>query len=195
MLQVFKVLIALLLFYGPIAIGLEADSEQKIFIESHELEVDDLNGVSEYRGAVIFRRGSILLEADEIKMYEQQHKLVRVVATGQPVKLRQELDSDRGETRAIADTMEYTISADSLLLKGNARLWQAGNDFSGDTIIYHIKDETVVAKGDKEQDGRVRIVIEPSEIQLVPDPPTTDVAPAEKIKVPAKPLAVEIQSQ
>ncbi len=175
------VLILLLSCFPLVASGDE--QAQKIIIESDELEVDDLHGVSEYRGNVVFRRGSILLQADTVKAYEQGRQLNNIVANGQPVKLNQQLDNNRGETRAVAEVIEYTIASETLELTGKAHLWQAGNEFTGDTIIYHIQDETVVARSDKEPDSRVRIVIQPeSRPKITPATPSPEKAPA-----PARP--------
>lgn len=176
--RVYKCLVLLLLMCSFSAIAVETERDQKIYIESDELEVDDLHGVSEYRGSVIFRRASVRLQADTVKLFEQGRQLINIIAHGKPVKLNQTLDNDRGETRAIAEVMEYIIKDERLLLKGQARLWQGNNEFTGDTIIYHIKDETVVAKSDKEQDGRVRIVIQPENISSDNKPAEAESAPA-----------------
>lgn len=150
----------LALIWTPV-MALNNDREQPIYIESDELEVDDQQGVSEYRGSVRFTQGSIQLQADKVVVMEVEQRLQKVMAYGQPVHLRQLLDEDKGEMRAIADTMEYLVKDDSLVLHGSAKLWQRGNEFSGEEIIYHLSSETVVARSDKEQEGRVRIVIQP----------------------------------
>jgi len=141
--------------------ALSSDREQPIYIESDELEVDDQQGISEYRGSVRFTQGSIHLQADKVVVMGMEQRLQKVMAYGQPVHLSQQMDDDKGEMRAIADTIEYLVKDDSLVLHGGAKLWQGGNEFSGEEIIYHLSSETVVARSDKEQEGRVRIVIQP----------------------------------
>jgi len=150
----------LLLACAPV-MALDNDRQQPIYIESDELEVDDQQGVSEYRGAVRFTQGSIHLQADKVVVIEMEQRLHKVIAYGQPVHLRQSLDDDKGEMRAMADKIEYLVKDDSLVLHGSAKLWQRGNEFSGEEITYHLSTETVVAHSDKEQEGRVRIVIQP----------------------------------
>jgi len=156
----------LLMLVCGMAMALTSDRQQPIYIESEEMDVDDLQGVSEYRGAVRFSQGSIILQADRVVVIGQQRGLKKVIAHGQPVHLSQQMDDDQGEMRAVAQKIEYLIKSDSLFLQGDAKLWQHGNEFSGDEIEYHLKKETVVARGDKEQEGRVRIVIQPKDGQV-----------------------------
>jgi len=151
----------LLLSLSSPLMALNSDREQPIYIESDELEVDDLRGVSEYRGSVNFTQGSIQFQADKIIVFEKERRLHKVVAHGGPVHLRQQLEAEKGEMRAVARKMEYLASSDRLFLHGDARLWQGGNEFSGDQIEYHLKSETVVARSDEKQDSRVHIVIQP----------------------------------
>ena len=166
----------LLLVHAPV-MALSSDREQPIYIESDELEVDDLNGVSEYRGAVRFSQGSIHLQADKVIVIEQQQHVQKVVAFGQPVNLRQLMDEDKGEMRAMAEKMEYLVETDSLVLQGDAKLWQGGNEFSGEQIEYLLKNETVVAHSDNKQESRVRIVIQPKTGTREPEAPADESQP------------------
>lgn len=155
-------LILLLVLFCSQVMALESDRQQKIYIESNELEIDEAGGVSEYRGAVTFTRGSLHLTADKVRIYEKEGELQKLLAWGEPVHIRQQLNGDRGETRAVAQRMEYIAASDRLFLYGQAHLWQDGNEFSGDVIEYHLAEEKVVARGDAANSGRVHIVIEPS---------------------------------
>jgi lipopolysaccharide export system protein LptA len=152
--------ILMLLSIDP-AMALKADRQQPIYIESEELEVDEAHGVSEYRGSVRFSQGSIHLQADKVVVFELQQRLQKVIAYGAPVRLRQLMEEGQGEMRAEADKMEYVVQSDGLFLEGGAKLWEGGNEFSGERIEYHLQSDTVVAHSDKEQEGRVRIVIQP----------------------------------
>jgi lipopolysaccharide export system protein LptA len=106
-------------------------------------------------------QGSILFQADKVIVFKQARQLQKVVAYGGPVRLRQKMEADKGEMRAEAQQMEYLPESDRLFLQGDARLWQGGSEFSGERIEYQLKNEVVGARGDKKQDGRVHIVIQP----------------------------------
>lgn len=185
------VMLVLMLVCGPV-LALESDRQQKIYIESHELDIDEADGVSEYRGEVQFTRGSIHLTADKVRIFEKEGELQKLLAWGQPVHIRQQLDDNRGETRAVANRMEYMAASDRLFLYGDAHLWQKGNEFSGDVIEYHLADEKVVARGDESQSGRVHIVIEPvtkhdstdtdpADGDVTPNAPSADVGATDKV--------------
>jgi lipopolysaccharide export system protein LptA len=169
------------------------EQPQKIYIESQELEIDETNGVSEYRGDVSFTRGGVHLTADRARLFEKEGKLQKLLAWGQPVHLRQQLTDARGETRAVASRMEYLAEDDRLFLYGEAHLWQDGNEFSGDVIEYHLSEEKVIARGDQSQSGRVHIVIEPTSPDDKPGaavpggPVASPEAPAETAPVEQQP--------
>lgn len=64
--------------------------------------------------------------------------------------------------------MIYYLNQDKIHLLKNAHVWQAGDTFSGDKIIYDTKNETVVASSKKDKDGksvssggRVKVTIQP----------------------------------
>jgi lipopolysaccharide export system protein LptA len=156
------VLLLSVLLGGPVMAQGSDDQQQKIYIESQELEIDEPVGISEYRGDVSFTRGGIHLTADKARLFEKDGKLQKLLAWGKPARLRQQLEGDRGETRAVANRMEYLTDGERLFLYGDAHLWQDGNEFSGDVIEYHLNEEKVIARGDQSESGRVHIVIEPS---------------------------------
>lgn len=160
-----------MLLCAPVmAIDKNSVQSPSLYIESNELDIDELKGVSEYRGAVQFSRGDIQLQADKVKVIERQHEIYKVIAQGRPAFFQQENAAGLEVMRCEAEKIEYLLSEDSLLLLGKARLWQDGNEFSGDRIEYNLSAKTIVARGDKEQHGRVRIIIQPKKHKDAPQP-------------------------
>jgi len=160
LMAVFLFLLILFLLPGLVW-GLASDREQPIHIQADSLEMDEAKGVSQYRGDVRFVQGSIVLSADFVIVYSEDKRVRKVIATGSPAHFSQQLDGEDGEMRARASRIEYFASKELLQLHGDAYLWQADNQFTGDLIEYGLKDEVVMARKAKSGDERVRIVIQP----------------------------------
>ena len=154
-------LIVVLMFLPGLVWGLASDREQPIHIQADSLELDEIKGVSYYRGDVRFVQGSVVLVSEYVTVYSENKRVTKVIATGSPAHFSQQLDGEDGEMRARASRIEYFASKDLLQLHGDAYLWQADNQFTGDHIEYGLKDEVVMARKDEDGGERVRIVIQP----------------------------------
>ncbi|HHM05625.1 MAG TPA: lipopolysaccharide transport periplasmic protein LptA [Gammaproteobacteria bacterium] len=159
------------LLAGP-AWALSSDREQPIHIEADSVLLDDARGVAVYRGNVRFTQGSTRLNADEVTLHSGNRKeLDRVVAVGRPATFRQRPDKQKEEVRGQAMRIDYSTTDAVVVLTEQARLWQAGNEFSGHRIEYETLKETV--KGYKKPDGgeRVHVIIQPRLRNEAGDPP------------------------
>lgn len=141
--------------------ALSGDRDQPIRIEADSVEIDDVDGVSIYRGNVVYAQGSIRLEADAVFLfYDDQRKIRRLEATGAPVRFRQRPDGEEQDMRATAGRMEYFADPERLVLEHDAYIWRQDVEFTGDYISYDIAEEVVKA-GKEVDNGRVHIVIQP----------------------------------
>lgn len=154
-----------LLLLLVISIGAVSATERSapVLIEASEVMIDEPNGVSTYRGDVLFQQGGMSLRADEVKVHSRGSTLHQVEASGSPVKF--EIQNAQGdETQAEASRMEYRVADGYLLMEGDAQLWQSGNHFSGGRIEFDtFQDRIVASRQGKEQ--RVRVVIHPETIE------------------------------
>ena len=135
----------------PLAVSIEAD----------QLELDQGKGISHYRGNVILTRGGLQIKAERITLYTQDKKLHRTMAEGDPVRLTQEATAEAGALQAEAASMDFRPQSEVITLKGNAKLVRDGNEFSGEQIHYNLKQEVVKASGDKQGNGRVKVILQP----------------------------------
>jgi lipopolysaccharide export system protein LptA len=132
-----------------------------ITIEADQLELDQKKGISHYRGNVVLQRGGLQIKAANITLHTRENKLHRAIAEGSPVHLTQGATADAGPMRAEAAHMEYLPQSEVIKLRGKAHLWRDGNEFSGEQIRYDLKRQLVKASGDKQGDGRVRVLLQP----------------------------------
>ena len=152
-------LLSLLLMFSllsPMVLASTDDTQQPIYIEADQAEINEREGVMTYTGHVLLRQGGIELRADTVVVYAIDGELQRITAQGQPVHYLQkppQQDIDAKEVKGVSQRMEYRAKDKRLLLLGNAEFWQGGNRFSGNRIQYDPETERVIANaGDTDSD-------------------------------------------
>ncbi|HEX5676819.1 MAG TPA: lipopolysaccharide transport periplasmic protein LptA [Alcanivorax sp.] len=125
---------------GPV----EVSADRAVFEQSA--------GTGVYRGNAELIQGKRRLYADVIRLFTENNELVRVEATGSPVRMVEGKDLN-----ARAERLVYDLEQRTLVLTGNARVTHQGNTFEGARVEYNLDSRRVDAssKGDE----RVRLVI------------------------------------
>ncbi len=167
---VFRPLLLVLLLLGSsTAPALPDDAEQPIAIEADAFELDDLQGIAIYSGAVIATQGSIRLEGDKLTVrYDDNQDLDEVLLQGRLAHFRQQREVGGDWIKGKARRIEYYPKKDLLILLQQAEVSEGKRLIKGDRIEYDIaharvkarKAATSAGKG-KKKGGRVRIVIPP----------------------------------
>lgn len=153
-------LISLSLALPGVATALPEDREQPIHIEADEALRDEKHGFTRYRGNVKMDQGTLHIEADQITIYHVGEEADRIFATGNPARLQQQPDPEKGPVKARANSIEYIKSEERVLLRENAHIEQDGSIVTGDSIDYYIDEQLVKAASDKDSDSsRVQVVI------------------------------------
>jgi lipopolysaccharide export system protein LptA len=157
----------LLTLLGTIAVAiplrvlaLPEDSEQPIHIRADNAEIDNKSKRVIYRGSVQVDQGTLQVTADEMTVEYQDQKVVRIVATGQPARYKQQLEAEDELVNADASTIIYYTQDERVDLKGAASLEQQGNTVTGDFIRYDIVEGKIDATA--EGDNRVRMELQPA---------------------------------
>ena len=141
------------------------DDRQPIHIESDSLDIDDVRGISIYRGNVELRQGEGRMWADQMTLYTTvEQALDKIVAEGGPARFKDHTDKG-DEINGAALRIEYYAMQQMLVLDGEAHLEQNNNEFFGNRIEYEVNSRVVragLAAGDDANDkGRVRTLILP----------------------------------
>ncbi len=158
----------LLMLFFSLSLSTASAAELKsapITVEADKLELNQQTGISIYQGNVRLQQQTMLLQAERLELHSKEGQIEKAFADGSPVHLKHE-DTETGQTtRAEASHMEYHLSNGVMELKGNARLWRGGDEFSGNHLIYDTSKNVVRAFGDKGKDdgGRVRVILQPKE--------------------------------
>jgi len=162
----------LLLLYMNCSYALSTDKDQDIEIEANNAELDDLKGITIYRGNVVVTQGSIRITGDIMTVtYTDTKELDTVIVEGKPAYYRQLPDNKDVYDEAEALRMEYYAARNFIVLIDNALVKQEGLRFSGnrieyDTLLSQVKarGKTKTAKegepaGTPDADSRVKITI------------------------------------
>ncbi len=166
-------LLAAILLFAPLCLlAQSSDRDQPIDLEADSADIDDKKGISIYTGNVILTQGSMQIKAYQLTLYNDANKeLEKAVAIGNKNKLatfKQRPEGKSEDFRARSEMMTYYLKKDKIHLLRKAYVWQDGDTFSGNKIIYDTKNETVVASSKKNKAGqatssgtRVKVTIQP----------------------------------
>lgn len=161
-----------ILFVGAIFMStavqaLPEDTQQEIRISSDKASLDREKGLIVYTGNVKMKQGTLSIEADKVTLIRNAQGLQKVTAKGQPAKYEQILSENEDKTHAYGNTIIYRTDIERLTLIENAGLEKSGNLFTGERIVYSIKDQQVQADGQSQEKsgGRIKMIIQPQDAQ------------------------------
>ena len=161
--------------------ALPEDSQQPINIEANRASQTTKNNIdiTEYTGNVQIVQGSLKINGDHIVIHSENRQVVSMVAKGSPVLFEQQSDPAKPPVKARGSKLKYLLKNDSVVLTGDASIDQNGSIVSGERIQYNIASEQVKARGGKEEDSRVRMILVPER------EPNTSPAPGDQPQVEA----------
>lgn len=177
----------LLLALPTLSWALPSDREQPINIEADHAQLDDREGVTQYKGDAILTQGTLRIEGDIITFYYDENKQIeKMVAQGKLATYKQVHKPGEAPVRAKALQMEYYAGQQKIHLIGDGHVWQSGDEFTGNRIVYDIERNVVTANsdpvsvgGEKQEKGRVHIIIQPpgNNKKTTPEKPKTENKP------------------
>jgi len=151
--------------------ALSTDSDKPMKIAADRVDIDDEKGTSTFKGNVLITRGSIRIEGDSIIVYRDNEKnLDKMHSTGKPAHFEQTPDNKKKPVIAEANELFYDAVKELLIMRGNAKIIQSGNIFTGNSITYDSKRDKITAKRDPKatnangkDSGRIQITIQPKQ--------------------------------
>ena len=122
------------------------------------------------------------LAADEARIAFAANLISTALITGSPAHFEQK--RDKGIARGRALKIEYQPAAATVRLTEDAWLSDGNNEISGQTLVYNMRDQRVLANPDEQGSQPVRITINPKK----PEPkPEAKAGPKPDPKPDAKP--------
>ncbi|KAF0808046.1 hypothetical protein A6D6_00436 [Alcanivorax xiamenensis] len=146
-----RVVMAAALLVPALAVA-QSGAEGPVEVSANQAVFERDAGTGVYRGDAELIQGNRKLNADVLRLFTENEQLVRVEATGSPVRMREGKDLN-----AHADKLVYDLKRRRLILTGNAYVQHQGNTFEGARVEYDLNSRRMDASS--EGDKRVRLVI------------------------------------
>lgn len=120
--------------------------------------IADDGGPCVFSGDVRIVQGTLDVRAAKADVRRGDGDIQRVVLTGSPVRLKQQLD-DGGSIDATANTVDYDLQTETVVFTGNAEINQPGRGtMAGGRIVYNMATGRVQGGGQDGQQIRTRIL-------------------------------------
>jgi lipopolysaccharide transport protein LptA len=133
-------------------------------VEAEEARANGLNFENSQwnlSGSVRINMPDGRLNSGDAEVTFRNNEISRAVIRGQPASFEQQLKEEQKLARGRASSIEYDVQAGTVRLSGNAWLTDGQNEIRGDTLIYDIGRQRIVANPTGQDPGGVRITINP----------------------------------
>ena len=148
-------------FFTATTLALPTDRQATITVDADHAQINEKTGITDYRGSVVIKQGSLLIEAEQVTIYSTNGQANTIICIGKPAHYQQQPNAEDGLVNARANTIEYHLDTDVITLITNASLEQQGSILRGDHINYDLKAELVEARGSDNKQQRVHMIIPP----------------------------------
>lgn len=163
------VLVAILATSSLHVHALDSDRKQPIAIEADQGSLDQKNQVTVFSGNVLVTQGSLHMKAQNARVSQDKSGNQTMVATGNPVYFRQQLEGNKGIAEGWGSRAEYDSARNLVKLIGNAKVQRGGDMAQGEAISYNTQTEIYTVLGGNavgnKNGRRVTVIIQPSQKQ------------------------------
>ena len=143
----------------------QEDFKLPIKVDSKSQFVDGKTKTSIFRDDVHITQGSLVILADEVEFIAGLGEGKEVfIARGTPASYKQTMD-DGSDISAKASEIKYEVDSRTLTLDGQAELQQNSSMVKGESIVFNMELEQLVAQGTDESQGRVTTIFRPDSIR------------------------------
>lgn len=154
-------LICLICISGIIPFAAQAqstDHTKPINVKADSSVYNDKLGTQILSGNVEVTQGSLSIFADTIEIEIRNGALAKITGTGSPIRFQQ-MTLDNQLIRGQCNEIIYNTETSQITFKGNASFERPGQELSGHSIEYNLRELTFKASGN--EGGRVNITLQP----------------------------------
>jgi lipopolysaccharide transport protein LptA len=119
------------------------------------------NSLWVFRGNVKIAMENGLLTADEAQIDFIKKLLAKAVAHGKPAEFEQKIEKTGKVAHGHADTIDYDAAKGLVKLTKNAWLSDGQNEVHGESFVYNVLNQSIVADAAEQGSQRVHIIITP----------------------------------
>ncbi|GAB3523095.1 lipopolysaccharide transport periplasmic protein LptA [Photobacterium proteolyticum] len=161
--KLYKISTLLCLCISASSWALSNDTEQPIYINSDNQQLDIQKNIVTFTGNVVLRQGSIDIRADKVVVTRPAGTEGKetIDAYGNPATFHQVMDDGKPIDGA-ARKMRYETATEFLKMTDEAILIQEGSEIQGKVISYKIDEQKLVAESGKKK--RVTTILQPNQL-------------------------------
>lgn len=157
-----NLLLAFTLSLSSLAHALPTDQDEPIYVEADSANIDEAKGITRYTGSVIITQGSMVLKGETVDLLRGNDDTInQIISKGAPAYFEQRPQLDQEITYATGSTLDYTVNSQLLLITGDAKVTQGGDEFTGAKINYDMANSKVKAFSSENGSQRVQMVLQP----------------------------------
>ena len=157
-----NLLLAFTLSLSSLAHALPTDQDEPIYVEADSANIDEAKGITRYTGSVIITQGSMVLKGETVDLLRGNDDTInQIISKGAPAYFEQRPQLDQEITYATGSTLDYSVSSQLLLITGDAKVTQGGDEFTGAKINYDMANSKVKAFSSESGSQRVKMVLQP----------------------------------
>jgi lipopolysaccharide transport protein LptA len=119
------------------------------------------NSLWVFRGNVKITMENGLLTADEAQIDFIKKLLAKAVAHGKPAEFEQKIEKTGKVAHGHADNIDYDAATGLVKLTKNAWLTDGQNEVHGESFVYNVLSQSIVADAAEQGSQRVHIIITP----------------------------------
>ena len=167
----------ILVLFSASSFASKDDFSQEIKIASSNQSVDGIAKKSVFWGAVVIQQGTLTVKADVVELDASQGDGKEIfIAKGNPAEYSQQQD-DGSIVNAKANRIEHRRETRSLTLDHNAEIQQNNSSVKGESIIFNMQLEQILAQGEDNESGRVITIFQPEKTETDDDSTPKDKQP------------------
>lgn len=141
--------------------ALDSDAKEPIYIEADRATYDENSGETVYTGNVQATQGSLVVNSDQMTVYQKEGVTQKVVAIGKPVRLKQTPEGGGEDMNGTSARAEYFPEEGLLILLDKAVVSQGTMTTESDRIEYDSAKGLAKAGSPSSNTKRVHVTIQP----------------------------------
>lgn len=151
---------SVVLFACSTAQATQADRDQPVNVTANSFSGSQDSGKTTFTGNVKIDQGTLHADGNSaVGYFDQNNQVQRVVLTGSPAHMQQKLD-DGTMVHGQANTIDYTVSQNTVVLTGDASVVQEGKgSFHGAKLTYNTGSGQINGEGGT--GGQVHMTLQP----------------------------------
>tara|TARA_B100001057_G_scaffold170210_1_gene170977 strand:+ start:9368 stop:10021 length:654 start_codon:yes stop_codon:yes gene_type:complete len=125
-------------------------------------KLDFENSTWRFEGSIIIKLENGRIESDFAHLEFEGHQIKIARIQGSPAMLLIDGEAEVARTSAIADRIDYDFQRSLIDFTGNVSIQEGGNQISSEYLVYNIKDQSIQAQSNSDDNSKVKITYTPN---------------------------------